>query len=659
MEDQQFNPPDDGLRVRDTQLGQGLVRPIPGLGDRTYQALRQILGLLNLRGSAHHRLRPGRGAFPERRPQLGPLNQIVPQRPDLLPSEFSQSGDRNAPGRVGHPLGGGSARRTRPEGPHLQTAGLYLKERHPPGTAGLVKSLDIPGQPGPVPFQIAVQGLFGRGWYLGDGGQGSFQLLGHLPPPHRAAVQIHHKFIQAHLRQPFGDRINGRSLLGHEQHLLAPSHHGGDEVGNGLALAGSRGTFQDEGSPTQRRVDGPVLGGVGIKHQELVGWRYSVGPGGIDVARVAAAQGLQGPLVTRQGGDQVVLHQNVQIVFDVVDHGEFLVHEVPQHQPPRVQFEVGHASDPTTQIRKDLLYLLVVQPGVGQLGSQQFLTGDLHIEFSGKMLKQCFVDHPLPIQRQFEVRLGGAGSGEACGTQQNRGSGCGFRGGRGPGGKTLGQKEGMDPQFLKVFHRFAVDGPRPSDRILDGVIRLGMLHPVDGKQFAQTNLGAGLAGEQFAKRPRSSRTQIHGSCLEVPVVDQTVAAGRVNQCGAPLLGGFLNPLPAIHTPSCLGNQTCWSDIIWARSDTSTKNGGQVGRPGMGDAVKRTTRHGPAAKNPPAIEVGGRLPREWITFHPGGGVSSMGTWQAAERLAASTIAWACRAFSRVISGAAPRLIERMK
>ena len=110
----------------------------------------------------------------------------------------------------------------------------------------------------------------------------------------------------------------------------------GDEVGDGLALAGAGRPLDDEVGAGADRVDGGHLGGVGIEDEVLM---VRVG-----VVRRHSGSWLRTARkrlrVAGQRRDDVVVGERVALGREVGDHRELGVGEVADDQP-RVDLEVG------------------------------------------------------------------------------------------------------------------------------------------------------------------------------------------------------------------------------------------------------------------------------------------------------------------------------
>lgn len=69
--------------------------------------------------------------------------------------------------------------------------------------------------------------------------QGALELIEHRPLLRLVTVQLQDRITEAHFVQPALDHLQCRHLLGHEQYLAALAHGLGDDVSDGLRLAGA------------------------------------------------------------------------------------------------------------------------------------------------------------------------------------------------------------------------------------------------------------------------------------------------------------------------------------------------------------------------------------------------------------------------------------
>ncbi len=111
-------------------------------------------------------------------------------------------------------------------------------------------------------------------WRCGCSVAQDCETLSHLlrddAPRDVGAMEVQAQVAEARAPKPFEHDVESGALLGDEQHRAAAGGQLGDQVGNGLALAGSRGAADDTALTRQSRRNRLVLGGVGIDDQELL-----------------------------------------------------------------------------------------------------------------------------------------------------------------------------------------------------------------------------------------------------------------------------------------------------------------------------------------------------------------------------------------------------
>ena len=117
-------------------------------------------------------------------------------------------------------------------------------------------------------------------------------------------VQLQAQRTEAARLQPVVHDVQRRSLLGHEQHRLFVARGDGDDVGDGLRLAGSRRSLHHQVAPAAGGGDHLGLAGVRVQH---VAKPARVGEAAIEVfLRILATQAAGGGLeaVPQQLADQ-------------------------------------------------------------------------------------------------------------------------------------------------------------------------------------------------------------------------------------------------------------------------------------------------------------------------------------------------------------------
>jgi len=141
----------------------------------------------------------------------------------------------------------------------------------------------------------------------------------------RTVMEVHDEVTQTHSRQAADHRIDGGPLLGDEEHALAIGGQRGDEVGDGLALAGARRPLHDEVGAAAGGLDHLVLRGVGVQDEgraRLVEDRVAI------AHRDVTVDGREGGGVPGQRGDDVMVGQGLALGGKVGDHRELGVGEV-------------------------------------------------------------------------------------------------------------------------------------------------------------------------------------------------------------------------------------------------------------------------------------------------------------------------------------------
>ena len=193
----------------------------------------------------------------------------VDERPRVAGRGAGQVGDvgqqRERPAHRGHARRRRRARRTaRGTG-----SGVDLRAGGQHGGARRVER-----QPGGVlrvqPVGVAGEHAAGRAQVLGVGGQPCvvdrdrvLQRRPDLRPHHRRpaalVVQVERERAHADRVQPPRDDVQRGALLGDEQHPLALGDRAGEQVGDGLRLAGAGRALQHEGAPGAGLGDRPQL----------------------------------------------------------------------------------------------------------------------------------------------------------------------------------------------------------------------------------------------------------------------------------------------------------------------------------------------------------------------------------------------------------------
>ena len=97
------------------------------------------------------------------------------------------------------------------------------------------------------------------------------ELLGEPSLVARPVVGVEDEVREPDAREAGEHRVDGGALLGHEEDPFALSCKGGDEVGDGLGLAGAGRALDHEVGTAAHGVDGRLLGGVRIEDEVLAG----------------------------------------------------------------------------------------------------------------------------------------------------------------------------------------------------------------------------------------------------------------------------------------------------------------------------------------------------------------------------------------------------
>ena len=152
-------------------------------------------------------------------------------------------------GRVGpdpHRVGSDGSDRPWPEREKLGLGGVGRQA----SAAGRVEAGGIRGERGGRGRHVGGRGLEASLVGPRQVGNGEPQPLADLGRRRVLVVQVEGEGGEADLRQAAAHDVERRALLGDEQHPAPPRDLVGEDVGDGLGLAGARRAFQDEGAPT-------------------------------------------------------------------------------------------------------------------------------------------------------------------------------------------------------------------------------------------------------------------------------------------------------------------------------------------------------------------------------------------------------------------------
>ena len=175
---------------------------------------------------------------------------------------------------------------------------------------------------------LGVVGDLGDRSYDRQGASKTLRKFSTLPSP---AVQVKDQVREISRFEPFEDGLDGSPLLGHEQDGLPSCECGRNEVGDRLALAGSRRTPDDQVLPVDDRVNRVVLARIRVEDEELIRRRGPVrvveGDLGLGVLSVQSRAGFG---IAGNRCDDVVLDECVLGGFEILDHRQLGVREVPK-----------------------------------------------------------------------------------------------------------------------------------------------------------------------------------------------------------------------------------------------------------------------------------------------------------------------------------------
>jgi hypothetical protein len=450
-------------------------------------------------------------------------------------------------------------------GGHERGGDRQARDAVPPGQRR--RPCRVVRQPGGVlrvqPLGVAGQGAAGRAEVVGVGGQAlgvdgdrvlqcGLHLGAHSCGLGALVVQVEHEGAHADGLEPPRDDVQGRALLGDEQHLLSVGDRAGEQVGDRLRLAGAGRALEDEGAAGGGLGDRAQLRGVG-GHRARGGQLVEVG--GVRGVGDRVDERLRGPV-------HEVVHQRVG-----GEVGPVLVEVLPEPVLGELQDgEVGGGLDP------------VRQPGVGQrlahrlqrpvqVDARALLAGlgqprDGEAVHLPQLLQQAVVRGARPgvVERQ-PVDAVAAGRGEGDRHQHQRGA-------QRPAVELPHQAAEGQVQVVGaglLAHRLGLVGqvaqPRQIAALTDldvhraaldehlGQLRVGQVarggqaalavhggDPVVGQQ-----LDGGAAVQQVLQHGQVGRRHGQRQAGPLAVVDQPVAQREVQQAVLPLLhaGGDL------------------------------------------------------------------------------------------------------------------------
>ncbi len=144
-------------------------------------------------------------------------------------------------------------------------------------------------------------------------------------------MQVQDEVSQPRVGEPIDDGVDSRALLGDEERGLPVRGEARDEVGDGLALAGSRRAMDDQVPAGKDHFDRGVLGGVGIQDDELLDGGDLVRRSDGRVA-VAGGQCVPCSAIAGERGHDVMGGHEVMGPAEIVHHGQLLVVEEPHRE---------------------------------------------------------------------------------------------------------------------------------------------------------------------------------------------------------------------------------------------------------------------------------------------------------------------------------------
>ena len=213
----------------------------------------------------------------------------------------------------------------------------------------------------------------------------------------RAVVRVEHEVAEAEPVEPAEDGVDGGALLGDEERRLALGRERGDEVDDGLRLAGAGWSLDDEVGTGSDGVDRRVLRRVGVEDEVLVlGVRVGLAVG------QAQPDGGERRLVAGERRHDVVVGQGVALQGEVGDHRQLGVGEGAEDEP-RCDRELGHRG---ARVAEGGIYRVGVETVAdgGEVGER--VAVDLDALLGAEVLAQHRVELDLGSEVDLEVLLG-------------------------------------------------------------------------------------------------------------------------------------------------------------------------------------------------------------------------------------------------------------
>ena len=342
-------------------------------------------------------------------------------------------------------------------------------------------------------------------------------------------MQVKNQLAEVLLAKPLGHGIDRGAFLRHEQDFLAAGNQRGDQVGDRLALAGSRRPLDDQALAREHRVDRVVLAGVGIQNQELISQRHLIRarnglwPGPLGADRRA------GLLIARQRRDQLMRDQLIQCPVKVGDHRQLGVGEVRQHQPP-VNPEAGYLPCLLPDPFIGLLQLpRLVDHAVRDAPHQRSVI-KLAAEVDLQHVLQRRVNlHRLTDHGKLELILRRADRTQCGGLKQNRRTrlpGCPLIL---PRRQAAPDRQRLQAAFFEVLLSLVMDHADPPQHLI-ALLSIGKQRRDPGR----------LAQQQAHDRVAVCCRQIQGAALQVAVMQQVVTSAEIDKRVLPVRGRLLH-----------------------------------------------------------------------------------------------------------------------
>lgn len=292
---------------------------------------------------------------------------------------------------------------------------------------------------------------------------------------HGALVGLVAVEFQAEGTQPGGfqaafDHLQGRELLGHEEHGLAVERGGDDQVGDALAFAGAGRSLDDDVAAPAHHFNG--LGLRAVRVHDVVEPRrrdefiqvHVLSEGVVRGRKAVAQQARERRMIDELGGVRPRARVEVAVHQELGEGKEAECHRVRLHLPARLS---GHGGGESLRITGGYQFLVFTRREPGQVQAElAFELGG-----QGKVLL-----HLALIPRQREP-LAGVAAAQLHGHQQQRRVARGVRRvGLEPLQAAQGEVEDVDALLLQHELRVAVQVQEPPLEALgcQGGLELGI-----------------------------------------------------------------------------------------------------------------------------------------------------------------------------------------